>query len=384
MSMMEPNETTRKPVLSRRWLLTLAGLGGIGIRTLAFGFRHHIGNPTHAPSHSHLKHFVPKIRTPEVELRKIQEQRDRIRHRLRSKLQRAKLPVARMPNAGSYAKGTSLRRYMYGNTKIGGSDVDLPVVLTARSGDHLDLKALLDEFERLVSESYPRSKVSRTKSSIKLELSSFKYPFDIVPMVAVRDQPNREYLFRADGSRIATSVSEHVKFITSRTRRSADSPGIVRFNDMIRLFKWWRELHGATEQVLKETPTFLLDLLCAKVFDEHGVATSYTHTLQTWFGAMAQIATQRRQVRFDGKGAIGATRWEVLDPVSPDNNVVPLKWGDREVEQLARHFWDGGATIQRIQDCDNEHDGKGALRELQTLFGPAIGNLSLLEDSECV
>jgi hypothetical protein len=380
--MTDSNESPRPRAVSRRQLLVLAGLGGLGLRTLALRPLRP-SDPTHAPSHSHLKHFVPKIRTPEAEQRKIKEQRERVRHRVQGQLQKIKLQVARSPNAGSYAKGTGLRRYMYGNTKIGGSDVDLPVILTSRSGDHLDLKALLDLFETLVRNSYSRSKISRTKSSIKLEFSTFKYPFDIVPMVAVRDDPKREYLFRADGSKIATSVSEHVKFITSRTRRSADARGIVRFNDMVRLFKWWRGLHAGGDAVLEAMPTFLLDLLCAKAFDEHGVATSYTHTLQIWFKAIAEIVTQRREVRFDGKQGPDVGRgWIVLDPVSPENNVVPAKWGEPQLGQLAQWFWEGAATLQRIQECDEDHDGKGALRELQTLFGPAIGNLTLLEELE--
>jgi hypothetical protein len=368
---------------SRRRLLIFAGLGGLGFRALTLGpLRER--DPTHAPSHSHLKHFVREIRTPEKEQRKIKEQRDSVRHRITRRLRKLNLQVARSPNAGSYAKGTGLRRYMYGNTKIGGSDIDLPIVLSARSGDHLDLKALLDLLENdVLRKIYPRSKVTRTKSSIKLEFSSFKYPFDIVPMVALPDDPNREYLFRADGTKIATSVSEHVKFVKSRTTRSAQSRGIVRFNDMVRLFKWWRELHAAEDAVLKQTHTFLLELLCAKAFDEHGVVPSYTQTLQTWFHAIAQIVTERRTVRFDGKHRWHAgAGWVVLDPVSPENNVVPVKWGEPQFDQLAQWFWEGAATLKRVEERDADHDGKGALRELQTLFGPAIGNLRLLEDPE--
>jgi len=268
---------------------------------------------------------------------------------------------------------------MYGNTKIGGSDIDLPFILTARSGDHLDLKALLDLFEEIVHECYPRSDVTQTKSSIKLKFRTFKYPIDIVPMVAARDDPEREYLFRADGRKILTSVSEHVKFVKNRTARSADS-GTVRFNDMVRLFKWWRELHATSDVVLRQTHTFLVELLCAKAFDEHGVATSYTQTLHTWFNAIARTVTERRPVQFDSKPRRAGGGWVVLDPVSPENNVVPEMWGDPQLDQLAQWFWEGAAALQRIQERDADHDGKGALRELQTLFGPAIGNLWLLEE----
>src|SRR5690606_24296278 len=136
------NDSNKPRALSRRQLLVLAGTGGLGFRALALRpFRPE--DQPHAPSHAHLKDFVPKIRTPDVDQRKIVEKRKNVRHRVHAKLRKRKLQVARSSNAGSYAKDTGLRRYMYGNTKIGGSDIDLPFILTARSGDHLDLKALL-------------------------------------------------------------------------------------------------------------------------------------------------------------------------------------------------------------------------------------------------
>lgn len=372
--------TNPSPQISRRQLLVLAGLGGLSLRTLASGLAAS-RSPDRAPSHAHLKQFVAKLRTPKSDIATIIERRDRVRSRLQSRLRKEKLPVARSPNAGSYAKGTGLRRYMYGKTKIGGSDIDIPIILTASSGDKLELKTLLDLFEGIVRGSYPRSKTTRTKSSIKLELSSFKYPFDIVPMVAARGDRNLEYLFRADGTKVETSVSEHVQFSKSRTSRSAGMPGIVQFNDMLRLFKWWRELRAVKDNLLTNVPTFLLELLCAKAFDQHGVATDYTGTLETWFDAITQLVSERREVRFDsGRGLANDQTWLVLDPVNSVNNAVPATWTAHHIDQLARWFADGAATMRRVKEHDAADDGKGALLELQSLFGPAIGNLALLDE----
>lgn len=370
---------TNQPAISRRQLLALVGLGGLGLRALAHGSRV-LRGPEHAPSHGHLKRFVPKIRIPSADERKIIEQRDRVRHRISRHLEKAKLRLARTPNAGSHAKHTALRRYMSGNTKLGGSDIDLPFVLTADSGDHLELKSLLELFEGFVRASYPRSKVTQTKSSVKLEFSTFKYAFDIVPMVAVRSEPRHEYLFRGDGSKVATSISAHVKFVKQRAQQSSKLPGIVNFNDMLRLFKWWRELRANADDQLTDVPTFLLELLCAKAFDEHRVTTSYTQTLQTWFAAIAEIVATRRAVRFDSTPSLSSAPWIVLDPVNPANNVVPRLWTDAHIDRLGRWFAEADAAMRRVQICDRDDDGKGALRELEGLFGPAIRNLELLED----
>src|SRR5690606_2335041 len=107
---------------SRREVLAFAAFGGLGLRALAAG-RRDFQRPERAPSHGHLKRFVPKIRVSSSDERKIIEQRDRVRFRISRHLEKAKLRLARTPNAGSHAKHTALRRYMLGNTKIGGSDI---------------------------------------------------------------------------------------------------------------------------------------------------------------------------------------------------------------------------------------------------------------------
>ena len=366
------------PELSRRKLLLLAALGGLSMRGLALAPTPS-RPPDRAPSHGHLKRFVPHIRTPRADERKIIEQRKRVQHRIIRHIERANLRLARTPNGGSYAKRTALRRYMQGRTKIGGSDIDLPFVLTARSGEQLELRALLELFEGFVRKSYPRSKVVRTKSSVKLTFSSFKYPFDIVPMVAVPSDRKREYLFRGDGTKVPTSISAHVKFCKQRTAASAKAPGIVRFNDMVRLLKWWSQLRAAGDELLPELPTFVLELLCAKAFDELGVGPSYTQTLLTWFELIGAITRERRSVRFDGQGAPDSGRWAVIDPVTSSNNVVPSSWGDAQIDRLALWFEDAAATMRQVEQRDRWDDGKGALRELERLFGPAIGRLELLE-----
>jgi hypothetical protein len=353
----------------------MSALGGLGLRALALAPG---SGGARAPSHSHLKRFVANIRTPKDERRKIIEQRRRVRNRIVGKVERAGLRLGRCPNAGSYAKHTGLRRYMQGSTKIGGSDLDLPFVLSAASGDHLDLTALLDLFEGFVRSSYSRSKVTRTKSSIKLELTTFKYPIDIVPMVAVAGDPRREYLFRSDGTKVATSVSEHVRFVTRRTRASGESPGIVRFNDLERLFKWWRTLKVAEDDLVTELPTFLLELLCAKVFDEQGVSPTYTQTLRAWFRAMAEIVEARRDLRFgDELGPGEEGRWRALDPVNHRNDVVPARWTEAHIDRLGVWLRAGHETLVRVEAHDEGGRGKAALRELETLFGPAIRRFEL-------
>lgn len=362
----------------------LSGIGGMGMHLLAWA-SDSSKDPRHAPSHGHLKRFVGKIRTPRADEKKIIRQRERIRERMKSHAHKAGLEFARIPNAGSYAKRTGLIRYVRGGSVVGGQDVDLPFVLTHRSGQDLELRELLELFHGWVSRSYPRSRVSRTKSSIKLELKTFKYAFDIVPMVAHPERHNREYLFKGNGTKVVTSVKGHVDFVKRRTARSKKMDGIVTFNDMLRLYKWWRYFRVAEDDLVDEVPTFLLELLCAKAFDEQQVATTYTETLYTWFHAVATIVSERREVRFDDaerqlpRSGATATRWAVRDPINPDNLVVPRQWTEAHVDHFGQWLATGAAIMERVRDCDRHDNGKGALVELARLFGPPVRNLRMLE-----
>jgi Second Messenger Oligonucleotide or Dinucleotide Synthetase domain len=373
--------------IKRRSMLFLAGLGGAAFRYSDWSWpawsdeREASRAPHHAPSHGHLTRFVRAIRTPKDEEKRITEQRDLIRHAIKGHLKKASLGLARSPNSGSYAKRTGTIRYVRGKSRVGGQDVDLPFVLTHRSGQDLDLHALLELFHGFVSRSYPRSSVSRTKSSIKLELKSFPYGFDIVPMVAHPEAKELEYLYRADGTKILTSISRHVKFVRARTQASKRVKGTVVFNDMVRLFKWWREIRVVGDDVLTEVPTFLLELLCASVFDECSVASTYTETLDTWFRAMADIVASRREVRFAAEEAVKSVGpcsgpWIVRDPVNPDNVVVPARWSDVHIDRLAAWLRAGVEIMAKIREHDQRDNGKGALEELERLFGPGIRNLT--------
>jgi hypothetical protein len=373
--------------LTRRRMLVLAGLGGVAFRYVDWSWPAWPAPdeaqraPRHAPSHGHLTRFVKAIRTTAEDEKRIRGQRDAIRHAIKGHLKKAGLSLARSPNSGSYAKRTGTIRYNRGKTRVGGQDIDLPFVLTHRSGQDLDLHALLELFHGFVSRSYPRSSVTRTKSSIKLELKSFAYGFDIVPMVAHPEAKDLEYLFRADGTKVLTSISRHVKFVKARTLASKRAAGIVAFNDMLRLVKWWREIRVVEDDVLSEVSSFLLELVCASVFDEHSVATTYTETLDTWFRAMADIVATRREVRFAAEEVVPidgdrTARWIVRDSVNPNNLVVPARWSEVHLDRLASWLRTGAEGMAKVREHDQRDNGKGAMDELEKLFGPAIRNLT--------
>jgi len=73
--------------------------------------------------------FVQWIATETSREDEIREQAGRIRERIAAKAREDNLTVRSMPNAGSFAKRTGLRRHLLGASVVEGQDVDLPFVV---------------------------------------------------------------------------------------------------------------------------------------------------------------------------------------------------------------------------------------------------------------
>jgi hypothetical protein len=232
-------------------------------------------------SHGSLSRFVDWIRPEDATELTIREQADEIRRRISAKAADDGLTVRSMPWSGSFAKRTGLRRHMRGEAEVEGQDVDMPFVLSPTDANGADIDSLLDRFERYAKESYPSTSRNPTKSSVCLDFKSTKLSYDLVPMLAVEGDGEAQVLIRSDGERRRTSVQKHIEFIRSRTRESNEQKGRVKFNEGVRLVKWWREVRQSQSHALTDVPTILIDLLCAKAFDEHGVDETYTETLST-------------------------------------------------------------------------------------------------------
>jgi hypothetical protein len=333
---------------------------------------------TKSASHGWLLNFVDWIK-PEAETdEKIRKQAEEIRTRIKAKATADGLVVRSMPWSGSFAKKTGLRRHLHGNHAIEGQDVDLPFVVSPQTKEGEDIKTLLDRFERYAKESYPNTRRDPTKSSICLDFKSTKLSYDLVPMLAVNDDDNAQVLLRGDGERRNTSVQKHIEFIKTRTAKSNEVAGRVKFNEGVRLVKWWREMRQSQSAVLEEVPTMVIDLLCAKAFDEHGVDETYTETLSRWFGRIANLARQRKRMDFNDfaspSRSPGGGLWAVLDPVNPGNNVVPASWKNLQLDELAGWFEEARDGMARVIAADTAGDEGKAREELVALFGTAVND----------
>ncbi len=334
---------------------------------------------TQSRSHRRLAAFVDWIK-PNPDTREvIHKQSTDIRRIIAGQAAASGLVVTATPEAGSFAKHTGLRRHMRGNSEIEGQDVDLPFVIkpTAKDGDKID--ELLRRFANYASNSYPNTPRALTASSVELRFVASKLNYDLVPMLASA-KPDYQVILKKNGSRRVTSVAKHIEFIRRRTRRSDEQAGRVKFNECVRLLKWWRYVRIATASTIDEVRTTLIELLCASAYDRLGVEPTYTETLAKWFGWLATVTGRRLPIRFNDYRSIEALRedaagnrlWLVLDPVNVNNNVVHTQWGNIELHEFASWFAAGRDAFNRLIAHESAGNDGTVDEILAELFGNPI------------
>jgi len=329
--------------------------------------------PANTKLHRRLSTFVDWIATQDSREDDLRERSSNIRKKISAKASDDGLVIVATPTSGSFATRTGLRRHMRGHSEVEGQDVDLPFVVAPKTKDEERLDLLLPRFEKYAREAYPDTERETTKSSVWLKFSD-KVNFDLVPLFKTTD-PESQILVRSDGERRETSVQKHTEFVKNRTRKSDAEPGRVKFNELVRLEKWWRCVRVDDARTLTEVPSFLVNLLAAHAFDNRNVQATYGETVADWFGFLARAVRQRAAITFSDfaprpiptQGGV----WAVHDPVNPNNNVVD-KWSGIMCDELVdwlEESRDAMYDAMAAFDDDRETDGVDCLVRV---FGNAI------------
>lgn len=322
--------------------------------------------------HIRIRNFVDWIRTDSDKEDSIREQANEIRERVKSQARNDGLIILLTPWSGSFAKRTGLRRHLRGLNPVEGQDVDLPFVISPKTKDEEELSELLPRFDKYLERSYPNTPRKTTTSSIKLDFVGTKIAYDIVPMLATSDL-ERQIIIRGDGTHRETSVQKHIEFIKTRTESSNEQIGRVSFNEMVRLFKWWREVQcGGNNDVY---PTILIDLLSAYAYDRVGVCNTYTETLAQWFSFLADVVEQRTSIYFSAfsKSTQRPSEkfWSVIDPVNSENNIAGYL-GNADISVLAEWLSQARDDVLQAIAADDDDDEPAAIDALVPVLGTPI------------
>lgn len=319
--------------------------------------------------HVRIRNFVKWIAPDKTTRQAIKKQSDEIRNRIKNKAEEDGLTITDMPYSGSFSKKTGLRRHFRGDSVIEGQDVDIPFVV--KPDKETEFEPLIERFEKYARASYPETKIKPTNSSVKMEFVGTKLAYDIVPLFSTSES-DKQILLKDDGEKIKTSIQKHRAFIKSRTMKSDSSDGVVSFNEIIRLMKWWRSHKEKSTGESIVVISFLIDLLAAKAFDKCNIDDNYPQTLANWFSFLAHTIKNKETIWFADYYAQAkpdsSKSWNVLDPVMPDNNIVK-KWSSWQVEELSDWFQEAAEIMNRAIVADIQGRDSDAMSQMKLIFG---------------
>ncbi|OJJ19947.1 hypothetical protein BKI52_15835 [marine bacterium AO1-C] len=342
---------------------------------------------TKSKIHVRMRNFVDWIAPDPDKRDAVEQHRKGVKEKVSAKAEEDRLIIKSMPKAGSFAKKTGLRRYKRGDAEQEGQDIDQPFVVepTDSEGNKVEGSKLLDKFDNYVGSAYPDSEKERTKRSIKLKFSSAIY-FDIVPMLATKND-EEQVIIQSNGDEVTSSVQKHNSFTRDRTDDSNQVKGRVKFNECVRILKWWNSHHTSqsavfslTDNTKKEVPSFVINLLAAKAYDEIDVCETYPETLFKWFGKLASLVRNSRPIFFNDytknlkeKDLDDTILWSVIDPVTSDN-VVTRKWDGAEIDELAQWLEESRDAMARAIRYDGDGEDAKSLEWLVKIFGNSFKN----------
>lgn len=240
---------------------------------------------------------------------------NRLRDRIQNKI--ATTPsygFVKALHAGSVAKGTALRN---------ANDRDLAVYVKAKQAPG-ETPKLVNWVRDLVAEAYPamsEDQIVATTNCVNVRFAGTGQDVDVVPVLYEGESNDVGYLIsKDDGTRLRTSVRQHLDFI--RSRKSAHSKHLAQ---LIRLTKWWARQQRRDGEF--KCKSFLLELLWVHLADGGMDLSDYAVALERFFlfiasgGLDQQIAFTDFHPRSE-LPARGSAPIQVLDPVNFGNNVA--------------------------------------------------------------
>ncbi len=252
--------------------------------------------------------------------------------------------VKSFKKTGSIMKGTVLKPM--GDL---GVDADIAVFLDISEAEKDDVDQLHQIILDLLVAVYPTKKREDFKvqpRTLGIHFRSSKLDVDLVPVIPIPNAPGYGWQPSSkQGHPVKTSVQGQLDFI--KNRRDADP----RFKTLVRLLKKWRN-----EKELDHLRSFMIELIVAHLYDQHGAAKSLESGLQRFFLYVAQSGLST-PITFPELGKVSTFPSDpvvILDPVNKDNNVAA-----RLTDNERREIMTAAETAWETIEAANWKSGKG-------------------------
>jgi Second Messenger Oligonucleotide or Dinucleotide Synthetase domain len=271
---------------------------------------------------SRFERFATNIRPTAEHIEEANRQTDNMIKQIKSQVAASEhFTLEKVLQAGSNAKHTSLRR-----TEDNVFDVDLGAYYSGEGATKERLGTLLTFTRDRLLDIYPTKSAKDfevLKSAVRVKFrGGIKLNVDVAPII--RDNSlgieNGGWIPRNDAWRL-TSVTCHNKFVQNRTAQSKLQTGPVKFNRLVRLFKWWNNLQEDSRQ-----PSYFCDLIVAAAIEEIGITDEWQSSLRNVFTFIRKHQFLEPIVFSDyyaaSKIKLPSHHVIVMDSVNPKNNVT--------------------------------------------------------------
>ncbi|HJT57936.1 MAG TPA: CBASS oligonucleotide cyclase [Ktedonobacteraceae bacterium] len=323
--------------------------------------------------------FTTRIRPTIEHIEEANRQTDYMIKQLKSMVaEDERFTLEKVLQAGSNAKHTSLRR-----TEENVFDADLGAYYSGQGATRERLSTLLTFTRDRLLDIYP-TKSARDfevlQSAVRVKFrGGIKLNVDVAPII--RDDSvgieNGGWIPRSDGWRL-TSVTCHNEFVRSRTARSKQRPGPVKFNRLERLMKWWNNLQDDLMQ-----PSYFCDLITAAAVEKSGVTDEWQSSLRNIFTFLRKHQFLEPIVFSDYYDAHNITLPTdlviVLDAVNPENNVT-RNWTEATRQGYLERVQVAYDAMMDARSWELEGNEKAAVDAWCEVFGEEFRTLSEEEE----
>ncbi len=270
--------------------------------------------------------------------------------------------LIKMLSSGSVAKGTALKTI---------DDMDVAVYVRRARAPETETQ-LLEWLLHRLREVYPTMAADQFRVSehcIRVSFRGSGLDVDVVPVLYEGGPDDRGYIVTKDtGQWVETSIPLHLKFIRKRKDRHPD-----QFAQIVRLIKWWvRERRQVQSDF--HLKSFLVELMMAHLAD-YGLDLSNCPLALERFFAFVVGSELRERIAFDDyypstslpTGSVD--RFEVYDPVNPENNVAS-GYGESHCRAILEAAHD---ALDALNEAHHATTKERAVALWRLVLGPTFG-----------
>ena len=276
--------------------------------------------------------------------------------------------------AGSNAKHTSLLK-----TEENLFDVDLGAYFSGEGATKGHLSGLLEFTRDQLVSIYPTKDAKHfeiLKSAVRVKfVSGIELWVDIAPIVSDKSLKieNGGWLPRLDEWRL-TSVTCHNDFVRTRSARSSEAEGPVKFNRLVRMLKWWNNRQGKLVQ-----PSIFCELIAAAALDESGVTDEWQSTLRKVFLFLRKHQLERPILfpdYYDPETVkLSSHPIVVLDSVNASNNITSL-WTESTRTDFMERVEEAYEAMLDAKSAELDGAEDEAVEQWCRVFGDGFRSLS--------